>query len=46
MKLLQMYLSPLIAVMMLVLPTGLDTSGFAQVNSAQRARNIVLVHGA
>jgi len=46
MKLSQMYRSALIATMMLVLSTGLDMSGFAQVNSAQGARNIVLVHGA
>ena len=46
MKLSQMYRSALIASLMLVLSSGLDMSGFAQVNSAQGARNIVLVHGA
>ena len=46
MKLSQMYRIALIATMMLILSSGLDMSGFAQVNSAQGARNVVLVHGA
>ena len=46
MKLPEMYRSALIAATMLVVSTRLDMSGFAQVNSAQGARNIVLVHGA
>ena len=46
MKLSQMYRIALIATMMLILSSGLGMRGFAQVNSAQGARNIVLVHGA
>jgi len=46
MKLSQMYRTGLIATIMLILPSGLDMTGFAQVNSARGARNIVLVHGA
>jgi pimeloyl-ACP methyl ester carboxylesterase len=46
MKLSQMYRTALIASMMLILSPGLDMRGFAQVNSGQGARNIVLVHGA
>jgi pimeloyl-ACP methyl ester carboxylesterase len=46
MKLAQMYRAALIATMMLMVSLGLDMSGFAQANSPQGARNIVLVHGA
>ena len=46
MKLSQMYRSVLIATMMLTLSSGRDMRGFAQANSPQGARNIVLVHGA
>src|SRR5580698_4569533 len=46
MKLSQMYRTILIAITMLILPPGLDMRGFAQTNSAQGAKNIVLVHGA
>jgi pimeloyl-ACP methyl ester carboxylesterase len=41
-----MYRSVLIATMMLILSSGPGMRGFAQTNSSQRARNIVLVHGA
>ena len=41
----QMYRAALIATMTLVLLSGIDMKGFAQVNSPQGARNIVLVHG-
>ena len=46
MKLSQMYRTALIATLMLVLPFGLDMSGFAQTNTPQGIKNIVLVHGA
>ena len=46
MMLSQVYRSVLIATMMLILPSGVNMRGFAQANSSQRARNIVLVHGA
>src|SRR6202167_3875142 len=46
MKLSQMCRTALIASMMLILPAGIDMRGFAQANSPQIARNIVLVHGA
>jgi len=46
MKLSQMYRIILIASMMMILLSGLDKRGFAQANSPQAARNIVLVHGA
>jgi pimeloyl-ACP methyl ester carboxylesterase len=46
MKLSQMYRTALIATMMLILSSGVDTRGFAQASSPQGARNIVLVHGA
>jgi len=36
----------LTAIIMLILSSGLDMRGFAQTNSAQGAKNIVLVHGA
>src|SRR5271154_6333542 len=42
----QMYRTTLIATMMLILSSGLGMRGFAQANSPQGARNIVLVHGA
>jgi len=46
MKLSQMYRAALIATTMLTLSSGLDVRAFAQTNSPQRAKNIVLVHGA
>jgi pimeloyl-ACP methyl ester carboxylesterase len=46
MKLSQMYRSVLIATMMLILLSGFGMRGFAQANSPQGVRNIVLVHGA
>jgi len=46
MELSQMYRTVLIATMMLILPSGLDMRAFAQTNSAQGAKSIVLVHGA
>ncbi len=46
MKILQMYRTVLIATLMLILSSGLCMRGFAQANSPQGARNIVLVHGA
>ena len=46
MKLSQMYRTALIATMMLILSSGLDMRGFAQANSPQGVKNIVLVHGA
>ena len=46
MKLSQMYRIALITTMTLILSSGVNPRGFAQTNSPQRARNIVLVHGA
>ena len=46
MKLSQMYRTALIATTMLILSSGLDMRGFAQANSPQGTKNIVLVHGA
>jgi pimeloyl-ACP methyl ester carboxylesterase len=46
MKMSQMYRGALIATTMLVLLSGVDMKGFAQANSPQGTRNIVLVHGA
>ena len=46
MKFLQMCRTALIAAMMLILSSELDMRGFAQASSSQRAKNIVLVHGA
>jgi len=46
MKLSQMYRTYLIATTMLILSSGLCVRGFAQTNSPQGAKNIVLVHGA
>jgi pimeloyl-ACP methyl ester carboxylesterase len=46
MKLSQMYRIVLFATMMLILSYGLDMRGFAQANSPQGVKNIVLVHGA
>jgi pimeloyl-ACP methyl ester carboxylesterase len=46
MKLSQMCRTVLIATIMLILSSELDMKGFAQANSPQRVRNIVLVHGA
>ena len=46
MKLWQMYRRALIASTMLILSSGLNMRGFAQTNSPQRVKNIVLVHGA
>jgi len=43
---LQMFRTALIATMMLMLSFGLDMRGFAQANSSQGVKNIVLVHGA
>jgi pimeloyl-ACP methyl ester carboxylesterase len=46
MKLSRMYRTALIATTMLILSSGLDMRGFAQTNSPQGAKNVVLVHGA
>ena len=46
MKLSQMYRTTLIATTMLILSSGLDMRGYAQTNSPQGTKNIVLVHGA
>ena len=46
MKLSQMYRRALTASTMLILSSGLNMTGFAQPNSAQGIKNIVLVHGA
>jgi hypothetical protein len=46
MKLSQIYRTALIAMMMPILLSGVNMRGFAQANSPQGARNIVLVHGA
>jgi hypothetical protein len=46
MKLSQTYRTALIATTVLVLSSGLDARGFAQTNSPQGPKNIVLVHGA
>jgi pimeloyl-ACP methyl ester carboxylesterase len=46
MKVAQMYRTALIATMMLIVSSGLGMRGFAQANSPQGIRNIVLVHGA
>ena len=46
MKLSQMYRTALIATTMLILSSGRDMRGFAQTNSPQGTKNIVLVHGA
>ena len=46
MKLSQVHRTALIASMMLILSSGLDMRGFAQANSPQGVKNIVLVHGA
>jgi pimeloyl-ACP methyl ester carboxylesterase len=46
MKLSQMYRAALVATAMLILSSGLHMRGFAQTNSPQGAKNIVLVHGA
>ena len=42
----KMYRTALIATMMVIVSSGLDINGFAQPNSPQGVRNIVLVHGA
>jgi pimeloyl-ACP methyl ester carboxylesterase len=42
----QIYRSALVAMMMLILWSGLDIRGFAQANRPQGIKNIVLVHGA
>ncbi|MGA9355626.1 MAG: alpha/beta hydrolase [Terriglobales bacterium] len=46
MKLSQVYRTGLIAATMLIALSGLGTIGFAQANSPQGVKNIVLVHGA
>ena len=46
MKLSQVSRNALIASMMMIVLSGLDKRGFAQANSPQAAKNIVLVHGA
>ena len=46
MKLSQMCRIAFAAITMLILSSGLDTKGFAQPNSPQGIKNIVLVHGA
>jgi pimeloyl-ACP methyl ester carboxylesterase len=46
MKVSQIYRAALIATAMLILSSGLHMRGFAQTNSPQGAKNIVLVHGA
>ena len=46
MKLSQMYRTTLIATTMLILSSGLGMRGFAQANSPQGTKNVVLVHGA
>jgi hypothetical protein len=46
MKLSRMYRTALIATTMLILSSGLDVGGFAQTNSMQGAKNILLVHAA
>ena len=46
MKLSQMYRAALIATTMLMLSSALDVRGFAQANSPQGVKNVVLVHGA
>ena len=46
MKLSQMCRTVLIATTTLVLSSGLEVRGFAQVSSTQGVRNVVLVHGA
>ena len=46
MKLSQAHRTALIAATMLILPSGLDMRGFAQTNTPQGTKNIVLVHGA
>ncbi|MGA7754594.1 MAG: alpha/beta hydrolase [Candidatus Sulfotelmatobacter sp.] len=46
MKLSQMYRAALIATAMLILSSALSIRGFAQTNSPQGTKNIVLVHGA
>jgi pimeloyl-ACP methyl ester carboxylesterase len=46
MKLSQMYRTALMASMILMLSSGIDLRGFAQANSPQGVKNIVLVHGA
>src|SRR5208283_3188761 len=46
MKLSQTYRTALIATTMLIVCSGFDMRGFAQTNSPQGTKNIVLVHGA
>src|ERR1700678_2435304 len=46
MKLSQTYRTALIATMVLIVSSGLGMRGFAQTNSPQGVKNIVLVHGA
>jgi pimeloyl-ACP methyl ester carboxylesterase len=46
MKLSQTYRTALIATTILIVSSGLDMKGFAQTNSPQGVKNIVLVHGA
>jgi pimeloyl-ACP methyl ester carboxylesterase len=46
MKLSQIYRAALIATVTLILSAGLNMRGFAQANSSQGVKNIVLVHGA
>ena len=46
MKLSQMYRTALIATVVMMLSSGIAMRGFAQANSPQGVRNIVLVHGA
>jgi len=42
----QIYRTALVATVAVILSTGLDMRGFAQANSPQGVKNIVLVHGA
>ncbi|MGA7289848.1 MAG: alpha/beta hydrolase, partial [Terriglobales bacterium] len=46
MKLSQMFRTALIATTMLIFSSGLDVRAFAQTDSPQATKNIVLVHGA
>ena len=46
MKLSQMFRTALIATAMVILSSGLDVRAFAQTDSPQATKNIVLVHGA
>jgi len=46
MQLSRVYRTALVAIVTLIMPTGLEMRGFGQANSPQVVKNIVMVHGA